>query len=307
MSIFRSLRYIVALGALTGMLGAGAMAGSVSAQPTSQTHENILNVKVFNLGPQGMFQVSSELIEGERDAILIDAQFSAADARELVDWVKTSGKRLVTIYISHSDPDYYFGLDTLRKAFPDAQILATPQTIARIEETYENKLRIWGPELGDNAPERIILPTPLQGDTLILEGQPLKIMGLDGPEPSRSYVWIPSIKTVLGGIPVNGDGQHLFMADARTLQAQTNWLATLESIRELKPTVVVPGHFIPGTAHDLSSVDFTANYIRAFQEEAAKAKNSTDLIAAMKQRFPNLSSESSLELSAKVVTGEMEW
>ncbi|MNC81711.1 hypothetical protein D3C75_1349240 [compost metagenome] len=54
-------------------------------------------------------------------------------------------------------------------------------------------------------------------------------------------------------------------------------------------------------------MQFTAAYIKAFDEETAKAKDSSTLIAAMKKRFPTLGDESSLELSAKVAKGEMKW
>jgi hypothetical protein len=54
-------------------------------------------------------------------------------------------------------------------------------------------------------------------------------------------------------------------------------------------------------------VRFTADYIKAFDEETAKAKDSAALIAAMKLRYPNLGEPSSLELSAKVAKGEMKW
>ena len=52
---------------------------------------------------------------------------------------------------------------------------------------------------------------------------------------------------------------------------------------------------------------FTRDYIKAFDEEALKAKKSDELIAAMKKRYPNVGEESSLELSAKVAKGEMTW
>ena len=52
---------------------------------------------------------------------------------------------------------------------------------------------------------------------------------------------------------------------------------------------------------------FTRDYIKAFDEEALKARNSGELIAAMKKRYPDLGEESSLELSAKVAKGEMKW
>ncbi len=150
------------------------------------------------------------------------------------------------------------------------------------------------------------MPQPLQGDTLSLEGQELKIVGLDGPTPDRSFVWIPSIRTVAGGIPVMW-GEHVWMADTRTPESHAEWLATLERIRSLDPARVIPGHFVGELPAGVEAVDFTAGYIRAFDEEAAKAKDSAALVAALKQRYPGLGGEDSLELSAKVAKGEMEW
>ena len=265
-----------------------------------------LKTEVYNPGKQGIFEVSSVLVSGERDVVLIDAQFAAADARKLVDLVKASGKRLTTIYISHGDPDFYFGLDTLQDAFPEAKILATPQTVEHIRGTQEGKFAYWGPKLGANAPKRIVVPQPLAGDRIELEGQSLQIIGLDGATPDRSYVWIPSIRTVAGGVPVVA-GEHLFMADTQTPQSHQAWLATLKSIEDLKPDVVIPGHFAEAAAQNLEAVRFSAGYIRAFDEEAAKAADSKALIAAMKKRYPDLGGDLSLEISAKVAKGEMPW
>ena len=89
-----------------------------------------LNIDVYNPGAAGVFAVSSEIISGPSEVALIDAQFQRNDAQELVKRIKATGKKLTTVYISHSDPDYYFGLDTIKAAFPQAKILATPQTIA---------------------------------------------------------------------------------------------------------------------------------------------------------------------------------
>jgi len=85
------------------------------------------------------------------------------------------------------------------------------------------------------------------------------------------------------------------------------WLETLARIEQLQPSVVIPGHYAPGSALDTSAARFTADYIRAFDEETAKARNSAELIEAMKARYPKLSGEGSLEMSAKVAKGEMQW
>lgn len=286
--------------------GADAAATAAATSADRDGTQQPLQVAVFNPGQGGIFAVSSEVLTGVRDAVLVDAQFSTADAAKLVEMIKASGKKLTTIYISHGDPDYYFGLETLHAAFPDAQILATPQTIAHIQASKDEKLKIWGPQLGANAPKQLLVPSPLQGNSLQLEGQELKVIGLDGASPQRTALWVPSISTVMGGVLVDA-GSHVFMADTQTPQSRQDWLAALQQIKDLAPARVIPGHYAEGAPQDLAAVEFTANYIRAFDEEAAKAKDSGALIAAMKQRYPGLPGEASLELSAKVTKGEMPW
>jgi glyoxylase-like metal-dependent hydrolase (beta-lactamase superfamily II) len=280
---------------------AGADA-AVQTQPAPAA----LALQPFNPGENAIFKVASTLITGEKDAVLIDAQFSTLDAARLVELVRASGKRLTTIYISHGDPDFYFGLETLHTAFPEAKIVASPATIAHILETKDKKLAYWGPILGAGAPKTVIVPEPLQGDRIELEGRSLDVIGLDGPTPDRTYLWIPSIRTVVGGIPVMA-GEHVWMADTQTPESHAHWLAQLDDIRARKPDRVIPGHYAPTAALDLAAVDFTAAYIRAYDEEAGKAKTSAALIDAMKRRYPDLGGQPSLELSAKVTTGEMRW
>jgi glyoxylase-like metal-dependent hydrolase (beta-lactamase superfamily II) len=265
-----------------------------------------LKLTVYNPGTEAMFPVSSVLVTGKKDAILVDAQFGARQADKVVDAIRQSGKTLTTIYISHGDPDYYFGLEKIKAAYPDARIVATPQTVAHINETMAGKLAFWGPKLGADAPKALVVPEVLDGDTLTLEGQPLKIVGLDGKQPDRSFVWIPSIKAVVGGV-VLANNLHVWMADTQSAQSHADWLATLKAIDALKPKIVVPGHYLAGPSGALQAAGFTAGYIRAFDAQTAKAKDSAELIAAMKKLYPGAGGVSSLELGAKVAKGEMKW
>ncbi len=263
-----------------------------------------LSLDVYNPGEAAIFPVSSVLVSGQKDAILVDAQFGKGQAEQLVQKIRASGKQLTTIYISHGDPDYYFGLDTLTAAFPNAKVLAPQPVVDHIKATVAGKLEFWGPKMGADKPTKTIVPHVLEGHELTLEGQKLEVIGLDGPQPDRSFVWIPSIKAVVGGVVV-AENIHVWMADTQSAKSHTDWLATLQRIQDLKPRSVIPGHYL-GTP-SLKSVAFTADYIKAFDEETAKAKDSAALIAAMKKRYPNLADESSLELSAKVAKGEMKW
>ena len=91
-----------------------------------------LTLDVYNPGDKAIFPVTSVLVSGEKEAILVDAQFGKSQAEQVVEKIRASGKQLTTIYISHGDPDYYFGLDTLTAAFPKAKVLASQPTVDHI-------------------------------------------------------------------------------------------------------------------------------------------------------------------------------
>lgn len=119
-------------------------------------------------------------------------------------------------------------------------MLAPQAVVDHINATVAGKLAFWGPKMGADKPAKTIVPQVLDGHRLTLEGQPLEVIGLDGPQPDRSFVWVPSIKAVVGGVVV-ADNIHLWMADTQSAQSHKDWLATLQRIAELQPRTVVPG------------------------------------------------------------------
>jgi len=52
---------------------------------------------------------SSTLIHGMRDAVLVDTFMTVDQNDVLADWIKTSGKNLTTVYITHGHGDHWFG------------------------------------------------------------------------------------------------------------------------------------------------------------------------------------------------------
>lgn len=289
-------------------LVAGLFVGLAMAMPgAGQAAEPApLMLKTYNPGAESLFPVSSTLVVGKTESVLIDAQFQRNDAEAVLAMIRKSVVPLKTIYISHGDPDFYFGLDVITDAYPRAKVLASPATIDHIRKTLDKKISYWGPILGKNAPVRTMVPDGLDGDTIKIDGAELKVMGLGGHDPKHTYVWIPSLKTVTGGVPVY-QGVHVWMADSKTAAARQNWRKTLNDILALHPSRIIPGHVIGKTAENAEAIRFTRDYIDAFEAEATKAGNSGDLIAAMKSRYPEFSNIGDLTLSAKVVMGEVEW
>ncbi|MDF0751491.1 MBL fold metallo-hydrolase [Marinobacter sp. 71-i] len=255
---------------------------------------------------ENSFYAGSVLVSGETEAVLIDAQFTRANAHRLVARILDSGKTLTAIYISHGDPDYYFGLETIQEAFPDVAIYASEPTLAHIRKTSEQKLAYWGPKLGANAPEALVMPEPLPGDTLTVDGKVLEVKGLDGPSPERSFVWIPSLKAVVGGVVLYND-VHLWLADSATTEERQEWLDIVDRISALEPEVVVAGHAMPAAATDISAVNFTRDYLTTFNRELVDHQQSDTLIERMEELYPAAGLDIALELGAKVTLGEMSW
>jgi len=266
-----------------------------------------LKLEVYNPGEASMFAVASEIISGPHEVVLIEAQFQRNDAEALVKRIKATGKRLTTVFISQSDPDFYFGLETIKQAFPQAKIIATAATVDLIKQSKDGKLAFWGPKMGANAPQSLVVPDVLTGNSFRVDGETIEVKGIDGPQPQNTYLWVPALKTVMGGVVVYGNNIHVWMADAQTPAERSAWQQKLEAIQALKPARVVPGHFLPGAAETLASVNFTQQYLKTAETVLAESQDAASYTAAMKTRYPALKEASSLELSAKVLKGEMKW
>jgi len=277
----------------------------VQAQTFKTIEAGNLKLEVYNAS-ENSFGVASVIVYGKTDAVLIDAQFTLADAEKVAQQIKNSGKKLTTIYVSHTDPDFYFGLEIFKKYFPEVTAYASPATVESIKATAQKKLDVWGGRLGKAITSNIVLPQVLKGNSIELEGQKLEIVGLE-EFPSKTFVWIPSIKAVVGGINVFGTTFHLWMADAQTADARKQWITILDKIEALHPAIVIPAHANSNSPFDISAVKHTKGYIQFYEEALKTNKTSDALITALKAKYPTLTFETALQIGAKVNTGEMKW
>lgn len=266
---------------------------------------NALDLTIFDLDfPVGSKNKTATLITGERDAVLIDAGFTRADGHRLAAAVLDSGRQLTTVFVSHGDPDYYFGAEVLADAFPDARLIATAPVIEHIESTYPSKLQAWS-ALGANLPSRLVKLSDVS-DGFQLEGHRFELRGGGPLLPDRHYLWQPELRAVLGGVSVFQQ-QHAWVADTPTADQRAAWVTALDDIAALDPRIVVPGHRLPGTAADGTAVAATREYLLAFEADLSMAADAAQLIDRMIARYPDYGLVVSVEIGAKVVFGEMSW
>jgi glyoxylase-like metal-dependent hydrolase (beta-lactamase superfamily II) len=150
------------------------------------------------------------------------------------------------------------------------------------------------------------VPEAISGTTLSVDGETIELRGTSGELAHRPYVWIPSIKAIVGNIAVFGN-LHVWTADTKKPSERQAWRAQLDEMQALKPALVVPGHMAAGTALDDSAIVYTRDYLKRFEAELAKAQNAAQLIATMQKAYPKAGLGIALDIGAKVNTGEMKW
>ena len=264
-----------------------------------------LSFQVLDLDfPAGSRNKTATLVTGENEALLVDAAFTRADGHRIVAEILDSGKQLTTVFVSHADPDFYFGAEVVADAFPEARFVATPLVIEHIAHSYEGKLKAWA-ALGTNLPTRLVALEPLTGD-LTLEGHLFALKGGPAALPDRHYLWQADQRAILGGVLLF-QHEHVWVADTPTPADRAAWIDLLDEMAALEPELVVPGHRLPGTPADASAISNTREYLVAFEEELTNAADGPALTEALVARYPDHGMQIAAQIGAKVAKGEMTW
>jgi glyoxylase-like metal-dependent hydrolase (beta-lactamase superfamily II) len=270
----------------------------VSCPSVFASSQHRISIKVFT-SPDDQFSVNSIIVEGDHEVMLVDAQLTKTSAERVLQEIKETKKPLSIIYITHEHADHFLGLEVFKEAYPGVTIIATSAVVDRINKVYREKLDKWQKILGSGASSQVVAISKFDGGHIDFEGSRIQIIkDIQGDTDQNTMLWIPGRRILIAG-DVLFDDIHVYTAETDS-NARAKWLDTLRKVRELKPSVVVPGHSRVGAALDASTaVDFTERYLLAFNEELKTAKDPEGLINAMKEKFPSAGLLLALERGAK--------
>ncbi len=256
------------------------------------------SIKVFT-SPDDQFWTNSVIIEGTHEVMLVDAQLTKTSAERVLQEITETKKPLSIIYITHEHADHFLGLEVFREAYPRVRIIANSAVVERINKVYQEKIDKWKTILGPGATSHVVAIEQFDGDFITFGSSQIEVLkNIQGDTDENTMLWIPGQRILIAG-DVLFNGMHVYTAETDS-KARGEWLNSLQKIRELRPSVVIPGHSKIGATLDASTaVDFTENYLLAFEEELKKAKDPDGLIKAMKERFPSADLILAVERGAK--------
>ncbi len=245
--------------------------------------------------------VTSTLVYGVTDAVLVDAQHIQEDVDTLAEMIERIGRRLTTIFITHGHPDHYFGAARLAERFPNVDVVATKSVVDYIADHVEDHVRLWEGLFSDFArPD--LLPTALTTDTILLEGRDLRVIEIgQGDVAPSTVLQVPELGAlVVGDVAYNQIHQNLGLSSVAEWH---EWIVSLDKLERLRPRSVVAGHKKPEASDQEVAriLDGTRSYIRDFEEVVNVSASADEIIEAMTIRYPDRGNINALVHSAHAV------
>jgi glyoxylase-like metal-dependent hydrolase (beta-lactamase superfamily II) len=255
-------------------------------------------IKVFT-STDDQFWTNSVILEGTHEVMLVDAQLTKTNAERVLLEIKETKKPLSLIYITHEHADHFLGLEVFQEAYPRVRIIANSVVVDRINKVYREKIDKWKTVLGSGATSQVVAIEKFDGNSIKFESSKIEVLkNIQGDTDENTMLWIPGQRILITGDVVFND-MHLYTAETDS-EDRGKWLNSLQTIREIKPSVVIPGHSKVGAPLDATTaVDFTEKYLLVFEEELKKAKDPDGLIHTMKERFPSADLFLAIERGAK--------
>jgi len=214
--------------------------------------------------------ISSTLIFGEKDAVLVDPPMTLEQTGYVADWVAHSGKQLKYIYITHGHGDHWFGTKQLLDRFPGVTVYATEGTIRLMhKQATEGRARVYDKDFPGLIGETPVLAQPIPADGFLLEGNVVRAVEVGHTDTDdTTALYVPSIGLVVAGdVAYNGVHQYLLEGGHGGLEA---WLKAIDRIEALKPRFVVAGHKQKDRPDSPAILEETRQYLLDAQRLLAK-------------------------------------
>ena len=211
--------------------------------------------------PLAWSPLSSTLIFGTRDALLVDPPFTRTQIQAVGDWVERSGRRLAYIYATHGHGDHWFGTGELARRFPGVGVYATEGTIEVMrQQAGPSREQLVDRIFPGQIPDTPVLAEPIPAQGFRLEGNPVVAVETGHTDTDKTTVLhVPDIGLVVAGdVAYNGVHQYILEGGGGLKE----WLRALDRVAGLHSRAVVAGHKNKNRPDDPAILDETRQYLQ---------------------------------------------
>jgi glyoxylase-like metal-dependent hydrolase (beta-lactamase superfamily II) len=233
--------------------------------------------------------ITSTLIMGRHDAVLIDPPLTTEQAGEVGDWVKASGRELRQIYITHGHGDHWFGAIPLLQRFPGATVRATEGTAKLMEAQNDPKFRadFWDRVFPGQVPAGELDVTIVDERGFELDGVALVPVEVGHTDTdATTMLHVPEMGLLVAGDVVY-NSVHLYLTESGGVTGIDEWLAALDIAETLNPATVIAGHKAPGAFDNPSHIQATQRYLTDARRLLQSSESAQVFYEAMVRRHPN--------------------
>ena len=248
--------------------------------------------------------ISSTLIYGSRDAVVVDSFITVEQARAQADWIASKKKNLRAIYATHGHGDHFFGASILLERFPEARFVATPSAVQVMKEQVSAGYvaKFWESRFPTQLPKRLVIAEELRTNVLELEGESLLAVPLGFTDTAgTTCLHVPSLELIAAGDAAY-NGVHPRLVESNQNQKREEWISALEKMESFKPRTVVAGHKNMKNDDDGPRViGQTRQYILDFQQLSGNTTTAKELYDQMLARYPEWLNRGALWSSATAI------
>jgi glyoxylase-like metal-dependent hydrolase (beta-lactamase superfamily II) len=231
--------------------------------------------------------ITSTLIAGATDAVLVDPPLTLDQTRLVGDWIEQSGRSLKYIYVTHAHGDHWFGSAQLVRRFPGVVVYATPGTIVRMhKQATEGRQRVYDKDFPGLIGETPVLARPVPTVGFEIEGHrlvPVEVGHSDTDDTTVLHV--PALGLVVAGDVVY-NGVHQFLREAGN-DGIEQWLRALDKVEALRPRIVVAGHKNRALPDDPQCIEQTRRYLLDARRLLAEKPTPQAYYEAMLALYPD--------------------
>jgi glyoxylase-like metal-dependent hydrolase (beta-lactamase superfamily II) len=257
------------------------------------------------VGPATWPPTTSTLISDDDGALLVDCLMTEQEGRELAAWVKSHGRELRHVYITHPHADHFFGLPEILAAFPAARPVALAESIPAMEEQISpGYLRVWNGFFPGQLTGKPVAPAPLAGRTVPVGRSAATLIPVGTTDTGHSsVVHVPGLSLVVAGDVVY-NRTHMWLSGS-TPDSRASWVRALDAVAALEAGTVIAGHRHPQAADDdgRRQIGECRRYIADFEAALESSSAPAELIDRMTAAYPDLANPYTLWVAAYDLLG----